>query len=194
MNLLLNLFRKLASRGEVRRRSQATKKTRLQLEQLDERAVPGGLVGAFAWTINDSAGAQMGKLIIDGPPDINEPSFGGVYKDYSSGLSVDVNGSLTPIYKLVNVGGHLRQVYTGLDNIQFSGNISEGAGSWYEYESINFTGTYTDPVFANNLLAFQPTLNGTWTENNFGWEGIYWWHWNPTIQEVTTGSYILDQG
>jgi hypothetical protein len=190
MNLLLNLFRKLASRKEVR----GAKKTRLQLEQLDERAVPGGVTPAFSWAIYNSAGAQMGQLYLDGPPVINQPAFSGVFQDSSSGLSVDVNGSLTPIYKWVNVGGHLRQMYTGLDNIQFSGSISEGAGRWYEYESLNFTGTYTDPVVTNNLFTFQPTLNGTWTENNYGWDGIYYWHWNPTIQEVTTGSYILLQG
>ena len=135
---LRNLFRGLNGSAAAQTSPRPpVKKTRLQVERLEERDVPTTNVLWYNFPIYNAAHVQTGNLFIS-----TETSSGGItgtFSDFSQGINF-------------NVTGQLKYLGGGWDTMDFSGS----GGNVLNYEWVDFNGYVTENS--------PPWMEGTLTQ------------------------------
>ena len=127
----------------------SAKKTRLQVERLEEREVPTANIFGYNFPIYNAAHVQTGDLYI--ATEING-TITGTFWDFSQGINFGVKGQL-------------KYIGSGWDTMQFSGS----GGNVLNYEWVNFNGYVTE----NPLHWMEGTLSQTYQD----WGGSPWGGW-----------------
>jgi hypothetical protein len=140
----------------------AVKKTRLEVERLEERDVPTANILWYNFPIYNGAQVQTGDLFISTE---TAGTFTGTFWDFSQGINFGVSG-------------HLKYLGAGWDTMNFSGS----GGTFLNYEWVNFNGFVTE----NSPHWMEGTLSQTHQQWGGGPLGG-WQTWSTSTFETSLG-------